>query len=369
MADEADDDRWMALALRLAHSAVGDTAENPPVGCVLVRDGRIVGRGRTGSGGRPHAEAVALAQAGNAARGATAFVTLEPCAHHGRTPPCADALVAAGVVRVVAAIGDPDPRVDGGGFATLRRAGVSVSVGVAAQQAATATTGFLSRVQDARPFVTLKIATSLDGRIATASGASRWITGTAARRHAHVVRARQDAILVGIGTALADDPALTCRTPGLEERSPVRVVLDSGLRLPVDSDLARTARWVPTWVITSVGAGSGHARALTDLGVEVFGVARDAGGRPDVPAVLATLAGRGIGRVLVEGGATVARSFVAADAVDEIQWYRAPILIGGDGRPAVDALDVATPDGAPRFDRTDCISLDADMLETYRRRP
>ncbi|MEQ8397203.1 bifunctional diaminohydroxyphosphoribosylaminopyrimidine deaminase/5-amino-6-(5-phosphoribosylamino)uracil reductase RibD [Thalassobaculum sp.] len=369
MADDADDRRWMALALRLARSAIGDTAENPPVGCVLVRDGRVVGRGRTGSTGRPHAEAVALAQAGDLARGATAFVTLEPCAHHGRTPPCADALVAAGIVRVVAAIGDPDPRVDGGGFATLRRAGISVSVGVAAHQAAAGAIGFLSRVQGARPFVTLKLATSLDGRIATASGASRWITGTVARRHAHTVRARQDAILVGIGTALADDPALTCRTPGLEGRSPVRVVLDSGLRLPVGSGLAQTARSVPTWNVTSIDADADRTRALTDLGVEIIAAARDGDGRLNVTSVLAELAGRGIGRVLVEGGAAVARSFVAADAVDEVLWYRAPMLIGGDGRPALDTLGVATPEGAPRFERIDCVSLDADMLETYRRRP
>lgn len=367
MADPADDRRWMALALRLARTAIGNTAENPPVGCVLVRDGRVVGRGRTAAGGRPHAEAVALAQAGEAAHGATAYVTLEPCAHHGHTPPCAESLVAAGVTRVVAAIGDPDPRVDGGGFQILRRAGIAVEVGVEAGQASAITAGFLARVTAGRPHVTLKLATSLDGRIATASGASRWITGPEARTHAHAVRARHDAILVGIGTALADDPALTCRTPGLDARSPVRVVLDGHLRLPAKSVLARTAGSVATWVVTGTGH-PGTGAALAGLGVTVIEAEPDEYGRPSVAAAVVALAGRGIGRLLVEGGAAVARSFVAAGLVDEIAWYRAPMLLGGDGRAAIDPLAISTPDGAPRFVRVDCTALGEDVLETYRRR-
>ncbi|GHD47640.1 riboflavin biosynthesis protein RibD [Thalassobaculum fulvum] len=369
MTDAADDRRWMELALRLARAAVGDTAENPPVGCVLVRGGRVVGRGRTAAGGRPHAEAVALAQAGAAERGATAYVTLEPCAHHGRTPPCAEALVAAGVARVVAAVGDPDPRVDGGGFEILRRAGIAVTVGVGEQAAARAAEGFLARVAAGRPHVTLKLATSLDGRIATASGASRWITGAAARAHAHAMRARQDAILVGIGTALADDPALTCRAPGLAGRSPVRVVLDSSLRLSPDSSLVRTARAAPTWVVTCTDHDGGRAAALVARGVEVIAAEPDGTGRPAIAAALVALAGRGIGRLLVEGGAGVARSVVAAGLVDEIAWYRAPMLLGGDGLAAVDPLRAATPADAPRFERQGCTVLGEDVLETYRRRP
>lgn len=357
----------MTLALRLAGTAVGDTAENPPVGCVLVRDGRVVGRGRTAAGGRPHAEAVALAQAGAAARGATAYVTLEPCAHHGRTPPCAEALVAAGVARVVAAIRDPDPRVDGGGFAILRGAGVAVEVGTGSAVATAAAAGFLSRVGIGRPHVTLKLATSLDGRIATATGASRWITGAAARAHGHAMRARHDAILVGVGTALADDPSLTCRTPGLTARSPVRVVLDGRLRLPPESLLARTAGTVPTWAVT-LPCDHGAKTALSALGVRVIEVLPDEEGRPAVAAALTALAGLGVGRLLVEGGAAVARSFVAARLVDEIAWYRAPMLLGGDGRPAVDPLAISAPDAAPRFEREDCTVLGEDMLETYRRR-
>lgn len=366
MTGTADDRRWMALALRLARMSVGDTAENPPVGCVLVRDGRLVGRGRTAAGGRPHAEAVALAQAGPAARGATAYVTLEPCAHHGRTPPCAEALAAAGVARVVVALGDPDPRVDGGGIAILRRAGIAVEVGVGAEAAAGPNGGFLMRVGAGRPRVTLKLATSLDGRIAAASGASRWITGPEARAHAHAQRARNDAILVGIGTVLADDPELTCRAPGLGQRSPVRVVLDRALRLPPDSRLVRGSDAVPTWVITTNAAGRAPPPDLR--GVQVIGVDGDAAGRPAIPAVLEALAGRGIGRLLVEGGAAVAGSFVAAALVDEVHWYRAPSLIGGDGRAAVDPLGVAAPDAAPRFERTGLFTLGADLLETFARR-
>lgn len=369
MTDAADDRRWMELAIRLARTAIGDTADNPPVGCVLVRNGRVVGRGRTATGGRPHAEAVALRQAGEAARGATAYVTLEPCAHHGRTPPCAEALVAAGIARVVAAIGDPDPRVDGGGFAILRAAGIPVETGVLADAATATNAGFVARIAAGRPLVTLKLATSLDGRIATATGASKWITGPEARAHAHAMRARHDAILVGIGTALADDPALTCRTPGLAGRSPVRIVLDGRLSLPVSAMLVRTARAVPTWVLTRAGADGLRTEALAAHGVEVIEVTVDPAGRPAADGALQALAARGIGRLLVEGGATVARSFVVADRVDAVAWYRAPMLLGGDARSAVDALGVATPDAAPRFERTECVALGADVLETYRRRP
>lgn len=363
----AEDRRWMALALRLAATAIGDTAENPPVGCVLVRDGRVVGRGRTATGGRPHAEVVALAQAGNRARGATAYVTLEPCAHHGRTPPCAEALAAAGVTRVVVAIRDPDPRVDGGGFDILSGAGIEVAIGTGAEQAAAVASGFLFRTSRGRPRVTLKLATSLDGRIAAASGTSRWITGPAARAHAHAMRARHDAILVGIGTALADDPSLTCRSPGLEGRSPVRVVLDGRLRLPPASVLAQTARSVPTWIVTTASREN-RAGPLAELGVEVIEAEPDEAGRPAVAAALVALAARGVGRLLVEGGAAVARSFVAADLVDELAWYRSPTLLGGDGYPAVGTLNLTTPGDAPRFERAECVELGADMLETYRRR-
>ena len=364
----AADRAFMAVALRLARRGLGRTAENPSVGCVLVRDGEIVARARTSDGGRPHAEANALAMAGEAARGATAYVTLEPCAHWGRTPPCSNALIEAGVARVVVAVEDPDPRVDGGGLAMLRAAGIAVVTGVETAAAEAGLAGYLARTRIGRPTVTLKLATSLDGRIATATGASRWITGPQARACGHLMRARHDAILVGAGTATADDPALTCRLPGLEAQSPVRVVLDSGLALSRSARLVATAAQTPTWVICGQGAPSDRRGALEARGVAVIPVATAPDGRPEIHAALAALGERGINSVLVEGGAAVAAAFLKADAVDTLALFRAPVAIGGDGRAALDGLSVADLDGAPRF-RSDGIEcLGADTLETLRRR-
>jgi len=239
--DSAADRAFMAAALGLARRGLGRVWPNPAVGCVIVRDGLVVGRGWTAPGGRPHAEAVALERAGDLAHGATAYVTLEPCAHHGRTPPCADALVRAGVARVVTALGDPDPRTAGEGHARLRQAGIAVAEGTGADAAEEVNAGFLKRVRHGRPLVTLKLATTLDGRIATAAGESQWITGPRARQDGHRLRAAHDAIIVGSGTALADDPGLTCRLPGLEGASPVRVVFDGRLRLSPESRIARAS--------------------------------------------------------------------------------------------------------------------------------
>lgn len=366
-AQQAIDGAFMEMALRIARRGVGRTAENPSVGCVIVRDGVVVARGRTAEGGRPHAEALALAQAGGLAEGATVYVTLEPCAHFGRTPPCADALVAAGVARVVVAVEDPDPRVDGGGLKTLRDAGIETVVGVARADGMEVLRGYLSRQNRGRPFVTLKLATSLDGRIATAAGASRWITGEPARARGHMMRARHDAILVGAGTARQDDPELTCRLPGLAGRSPVRVVLDGGLSLSTDSCLARTARDVPCWVIGHHAAPADRRGALEEFGVEVLSVAQNAEQRPAIDATLSALAARGINALLVEGGAAVARAFLLADMVDEIVLFRAPVAIGGDGRAAIDALSIVDLATAPRFESTRIERLGADSLETLRR--
>src|SRR4051794_21716572 len=248
---DEDDRRAMSAALALARRGLGNVWPNPAVGCVIVKDGRVVGRGWTQPGGRPHAETEAIARAGEAARGGTAYVTLEPCSHSGRTPPCAEALIAAGVSRVVASIEDPDPRVAGGGLTKLREAGIAVESGLCADQAEEINAGFLRRVRTGRPLVTLKLATSLDGRIATASGESRWITGPAARERTHLLRATHDAILVGTATVLADDPQLTCRLNGLEHRSPVRVALDRNLVIPPAARLVAEAGRVPTWFITA----------------------------------------------------------------------------------------------------------------------
>jgi len=357
----------MARALVLARRGLGQVWPNPAVGAVLVRDGRLVGEGWTQPGGRPHAETEALRAAGAAARGATLYVTLEPCAHHGATPPCADAVVAAGVARVVGAIGDPDPRVSGQGFARIRDAGIAVDVGEGAESAHEINLGFFTRVTQGRPAVTVKLATSLDGRIATHTGESRWITGEAARREGHRLRADHDAIMVGVGTALADDPELTCRLPGAEDRSPVRIVVDSRLRLPLTSKLVMTATARPTWVLALAETDPLRRRALADLGVEVVEVPPEETGRPDLQAALLQLGALGLTRLLVEGGSRLVASLLAADRVDRLVWFRAPILIGGDGVPAAAALGIDRLDHARRWRRTGLAEIGDDAMETYAR--
>lgn len=353
----------MRHALRLAERALGQAAPNPSVGCVIIaRDGRIVGRGWTGRGGRPHAEAIALAQAGSEAHGATAYVTLEPCSHHGKTPPCAEALLQAGIARVVAAVGDPDPRVNGAGFERMRASGIEVLTGVLKEDAAALNAGFFLRVREDRPLVALKIAASMDGRTASAGGDSRWITGEEARHIGHLLRARHDAILVGVETAIADDPSLTCRLPGLEDRSPIRVILDTRLRLPPSSKLVRTARETPTWVFT-VSEGGDELRAL---GVDIFVMGRDARGRPDIAAILRELARRGITRLLVEGGAGVHASFIDRGFADRVEFFHAPLLLGAAGHAAIGALAAVGLDEAVRFIRTGTRRLGSDLLESFR---
>lgn len=365
---QPDDVAHMRAALTLAARGLGRCWPNPAVGCVLVRDGQVVGRGWTQPGGRPHAETQALAQAGAAAKGATAYVTLEPCSHHGHTPPCAQALIDAGVARVVVAIGDPDPRVSGRGLDMLRRAGVRVDIGLLDEDAQEVTEGFLRRVVDARPMVTLKLATSLDGRIATGAGHSQWITGDVARAWGHRLRATHDAIMVGIGTALADDPELTCRLPGMEDRSPVRVVVDSRLRLPLTSRLVSGAQRHPLWICTLKGGGEpARRKAYAECGVTLIDVAPGPQGDMPVAGVLAALAERGLTRVLAEGGARLAASLIAADLVDRLEWFRAPFVIGGDGIPALVGFGLESLDQATRFRRLDFRAAATDLAERYRR--
>ena len=352
----------MAVALSLARRGLGNVWPNPAVGCVIVapvaegRAPRVLGRGWTQPGGRPHAETEALTRAAasngaDALAGAVAYVTLEPCNHSGKTPPCTEALIEAGIGTVVVACEDSDPRVSGAGLARLRDAGLTVRTGIAEAAARDLNAGFLMRVHGGRPLVTLKTATTLDGRIATAAGASRWVTGAAARERAHLLRAQYDAILVGSETVLRDDPRLDCRLPGLGERSPVRVVVDSRLRLTPDRELAReTGRW-PTWVLTTAPAGAENAAPLRAAGVEVLSVAAAADGRVDLATALLRLGERGLTRLLVEGGAEITAALLAADLVDRIAWFRAPSLIGGDGLPVSQALGVTDPGAAPRFAR------------------
>ena len=355
----------MALALRLADRGLGRTWPNPAVGCVVVRDGRIVGRGWTQRGGRPHAETEALRRAGAAALGATVYVSLEPCAHYGRTPPCTMALIQAGVRRVVAATLCPDRRVDGQGVAQLRQAGVEVELGVLHAEAEALNAGFFLKERAGRPLVTLKLATSLDGRIATRTGASQWLTGEQARARGHWLRATHDAIMVGSGTALADDPALTCRLPGLEDCSPVRVVLDRRLRLSPTSRLAATARDVPTWLITGSPLAPARADALRERGVELIELAASEGEGLDLMAALAALAARGITRLLVEGGAGLATVLLRARLVDRLAWFQAPLLLGGDGRAAIGELARDAVAEAIRLAGAQRQTLAEDTLQSY----
>jgi len=359
----------MGAALGLARRGLGRVWPNPAVGCVLVarHDGRsvVVGRGWTQPGGRPHAETEALTRAGNLARGATAYVTLEPCSHHGKTPPCAEALIAAGVRRVVAAIEDPDPRVSGRGIARLREAGLEVSLDVGAEVAREINAGFLTRIARGRPMVALKLATSLDGRIALANGESRWITGSEARQRAHLLRATHDAILIGTGTAAADDPQLACRLSGLENRSPLRIVLDRSLRLSPAARLFDGA--APTWVVHGPNAESGRVRLLRQKknDIDLLEVALGGDGRLDLATLFAVLAQRGLTRVLVEGGGMVAAALLRAGLVDRLYWFRAGGLIGDDGRPAVEALGLEALGQATRFHRHDSILCGEDIMEIW----
>jgi diaminohydroxyphosphoribosylaminopyrimidine deaminase/5-amino-6-(5-phosphoribosylamino)uracil reductase len=361
-----DDPSHMRAALALARRGLGNAWPNPSVGCVVVRDGRVAGRAVTAPGGRPHAEPLALAMAGPAARGATVYVTLEPCCHHGRTPPCTEALIAAGVARVVIATRDPDPRMDGTGVARLRAAGIAVAEGLLAAEAEEVNAGFFTRVQRGRPLVTLKLASTLDGRIATRTGESQWITGEPARRMAHALRGRHDAVMVGVGTVMADDPDLTCRIPGYKPVKLVRVVADSHLRTRLTSRLVATAAVTPTWLVTRDGTDPGRRRALEAAGVSLITVAAGTPG-VDLSAALAALAGRGITRLLAEGGAQLAAALLRADLVDRIAWFHAPTVMGGDGWPAAQAFGTDRLAAMPRFVRTAATGLGEDMLTELRR--
>jgi diaminohydroxyphosphoribosylaminopyrimidine deaminase / 5-amino-6-(5-phosphoribosylamino)uracil reductase len=361
-----DDLAHMRAALALARRGLGTTWPNPSVGCVIVHDGRVVGRGVTQPGGRPHAERVALEVAGDAARGATAYVTLEPCCHTGRSPPCTDALIEAGIARVVAATGDPDPRVDGQGLAQLRAAGVEVESGVLQAEADEVLLGFHSRITLGRPMVTLKLASTLDGKIATSAGESQWITGVPARKMAHALRGRHDAVMVGVGTVLADDPELTCRIDGFRPTPVVRVVADSHLRTPLLARLAQTAAEVPTWFLQRADTDPLRRQAFSEAGATLIDVAPGPLGL-DLKAALQALGAAGLTRVLAEGGAQLAAALLRDGLVDRIAWFHAPGIIGGDGWPSVQAFGLDTLAGMPRFIRDCVMPVGHDMLSLYTR--
>ena len=330
MSADAFDLRAMAAALSIGRQGLGRTSPNPSVGALIVRDGVVVGAARTADGGRPHAERLALEMAGEAARGATCYATLEPCSHVGRTLPCADALIAASVARVVVAASDPNPLVAGEGFARLRAAGIEVVANVRREEAERDLAGHLTRMRLGRPHVTLKLALSADGAIGRRREGQIAISGASSRTRVHLMRAQSDAIAVGIGTVLADDPELTCRLPGMAARSPHRVVIDSDARTPVNAALVRTLALAPATIVVGEGAPRERTDALRETGPDVAIVARNANGRVDLAAMLTHFHKVGIGRLLLEGGARLAEAFVEADLVDAIALVEAPVVLGGD---------------------------------------
>jgi diaminohydroxyphosphoribosylaminopyrimidine deaminase/5-amino-6-(5-phosphoribosylamino)uracil reductase len=356
----------MRLALAQARRALGRSSPNPAVGAVVFRGGRVLGRGSTRPPGGPHAEVVALAQAARrhgpaALRGASLAVTLEPCSHHGRTGPCAEAVARAGIARVYLGHRDPAPHVAGGGVRALRRAGVAVREGVLEAECREQHRGFLSLVERARPFVTLKLAASLDGRIATARGESRWITGEPARAWVHALRARSDAILVGSATALADDPELTARRAGRVVHRPLRVLLDSRLRVPPRARLfgEHAER---TWVVCSTRAAAARRRALEARGARVLALRPGRDGRPSLRATLERLGAEGVALVLAEGGGVLAAALLRAGLIDELAWLQAPLVLGCEGRPALGPLGVARLADAPRLHAARVRRIGSDLL-------
>lgn len=366
--DPAVDARMMDLAIRLGRRMLGRTWPNPAVGAVVVQDSRdgpiVVGRGATQPGGRPHAETEALRQAGNAARGGTLYVTLEPCSHHGKTPPCADAIIAAGIRRVVCAMDDANPSVTGAGHRRLRAAGIAVEVGLGGEEVRRNLSGHIRRMRDGRPHVMLKLAVSADGMVGRPGRKPAAITGEETRARVHMMRAMSDAIAVGIGTAMADNPELTCRLPGMLARSPVRVVFDTHLRLPADNRLARTITDAPLWVITGVDAPAERERALQERGVEVIRV-RMEDGRLRLEGALHALAARGITGLMVEGGPILARALLEADLVDEATIMRGPVMIGEGGVAALDGLPIETITSPARFKPASRLSCGSDEITDY----
>ena len=357
----------MALALSLGRRGQGNVWPNPAVGCVIARDGTIVGRGWTQPGGRPHAEVVALGQAGAAARGATAYVTLEPCAHHGQTPPCAQALIDAGVARVVVATTDSDARVSGRGLEMLRAAGIDVTTGVREAEARADHAGFLSRVERGRPLVTLKLATSFDGRIATGSGESQWITGPRARRMVHALRSRNDAVLVGAGTARGDNPSLTVRDLGIAHQ-PVRIVVSRRLDIPTDGPLAQTAQTVPVMLCHGTDADPARIADWQARGARTLPCAAR-NGQIDLGDAMRQLGAQGLTRIFCEGGSALAASLIEGDLADRLIGFTAGLAIGAEGLPGIGAMGLARLQDAPRFTLLHTMQIGPDLMHEWVRSP
>jgi diaminohydroxyphosphoribosylaminopyrimidine deaminase / 5-amino-6-(5-phosphoribosylamino)uracil reductase len=368
MIDPGEEQRFMAAALALGRRGLGLCAPNPAVGALIVKDGVIVARGWTKPGGRPHAETEALREAGMGARGATLYVTLEPCSHHGQTPPCTDAIIAARVGRVAYAVDDPDPRASGSGGRTLTDAGIEVTRGVCAEEALRANRGHFSRVTSKRPMVTLKLALTADSYAAGQAGDPRLvITGEPANGLVHVLRAMHDAVMTGIGTVLADDPLLSVRLPGLEDRTPLRVVLDSDLRLPAQTRLVTTAAKIPTLAIAGEGASEPRAERLREARIEIANVRRDAAGRVDLRAALTLLAARGLTRIFCEGGPRVAAAMIGQGLADEILIFTAPKPLGRNGVLGLGADTAALFADPQHYRLAETRMIGVDQLTHYER--
>lgn len=362
----ARDEHWMRAAIQLGQRGLGTTWPNPSVGCILVRNECVVGRGRTQAGGRPHGEVVALAQAGPDAKDATAYVSLEPCSHQGETPPCAKALIDANVARVVIAASDPDPRVNGKGVETLRSAGIEVVTGVCAMEAEAANIGFLTRVRENRPYLTLKLATTLDGKIATKTGESKWITGPGARRDVHLNRSLNDAIMVGRGTVDADDPMLDVRDMGAVH-SPLRIVLDTELATSTNARIFHTSPKLPTWIICADNVSAARKSVFEDVGVRVIPTPRSSAAGLDLKALMERLASEGLTRIYCEGGATLAANLVQSELVDELHLYQAGKIFGNGALQAIAALNFERLSDSPKFAFKNCADLGGDTRSIWTR--
>ncbi|MBN8521257.1 MAG: bifunctional diaminohydroxyphosphoribosylaminopyrimidine deaminase/5-amino-6-(5-phosphoribosylamino)uracil reductase RibD [Alphaproteobacteria bacterium] len=357
----------MRVSMDLARQGWGRVWPNPAVGCVIAKDGYVVGRARTQDGGRPHAETAALAQAGDHASGADVYVTLEPCAHHGKTPPCAEALINAGVRRVVVGVADPDPRVNGKGIEKLRQAGIIVETPVMAEACRDINLGFFLKTTQHRPMITLKTASTLDGFVAMASGESKWITGDLARAYGRLERAEHDAVAVGVGTILADNPVLTARL-SVGGHEPICIVFDTNLRSPFDANIFKNTDKRNVWIVCQDKADEDQVTRFTDLGVRIIPVPLK-GVHLDLKAAVSALAEAGLTRVLVEGGATLTTSFLKAGLYDRLLWFRSPDMVGAGARPAVGDMQIHALSARLGHVREEIRMLGTDILEIYRRKP
>lgn len=360
------DQHFMHHAIAIANMAIGTTAPNPTVACVIVKDGKIIASAHTAKNGRPHAETIALSDAGENADGATAYVTLEPCSHYGKTSPCALALIESGVKRVVIATTDPFPQVNGNGITMLKDAGIEVTTGIYEKEARQQNEGFFSIQEKKRPFVTLKTATSFDGKIALKDGTSKWITGEQSRSYVHLMRARNDAIVTGIATVIADDPAFTCRLPGMGDRSPVRVILDTNLSIPTTCQLVQTANITPSWVVTlekTITSQPDKVKFLEESGVKLIAVRPASNGKICMDDAMFQLGKNGINTIMIEAGKSINTAALHLGLVDRIAWFRAPLIIGNEGIPAFSNMQLQTLVDASNFTIVSSRNIGNDTLQ------